>query len=270
MAMLATLFIVLYLRGCSSVHIGRKTTYLIGRETSFQVELLGRERNLIAFTNDLLANIGSENKLRFQWVETNPSYLMQGLDNGSYDFILTTLRPDVVNQELYDFSEPIFNLGPVLIVRQDSQITSLKEMQSMPIGISYGFATNFNAVRSPGINVYDLALVYYNNMNRALDDLKNDHIDGVIMKAIQAYAVTKGLHAGRLKVVTPPFNDEGMRIVALKSSSYDDFINIINESINKMRQNGAYNAFISKWGLIDPQSEYWHPDKATESNQGQL
>ena len=269
LAILATLFIVLYLRGCSNVRLSKKTNFLIGRETTLQVELLGRERNLIAFTNDLLAQIGAENKLSFQWVDTNPRYLMEGLDNGSYDFILTSLRPNVVNQENYDFSEPIFNLGPVLIVRQESQVTSLKEIQSKPIGIAYGFATNFNSVRSPGMNIYDLALVYYNNMNRALDDLKNDHIDGVIMKAMPAYAITKGLHAGRLKVVTPPFNDEGMRIVSLKSTLNDEVINIINESINKMRQNGAYNAFIVKWGLINPQSQYWQPARAQENIQGQ-
>lgn len=265
LSILATLFIVLYLRGCSNVHLVKKTNFTIGRESTLQVELLGRDKNLIAFINDLLAHIAAENHIRFQWVDTDPRHLMEGLDDGSFDFILTSLRPNVVNQERLDFSEPIFNLGPVLIVRQDSQVTSLKEMQSKPIGIAYGFATNFNAVRSPGINVYDLSLVYYNNINRALDDLKNDHIDGVIMKAIPAYAITKGLHAGRLKVVTPPFNDEGMRIVSLKSSPNEEVINIINESINKMRQNGAYNAFITKWGLIDPQSQYWQPAKAIEN-----
>lgn len=265
LAILATLFIVLYLRGCSNVQLIKKTNFVIGRESTLQVELLGRDKNLIAFINDLLAHIGAENHIRFQWVDTDPRRLMEGLDDGSFDLILTSLRPNVVNQERLDFSEPIFNLGPVLIVRQDSQVTSLKEMQSKPIGIAYGFATNFNAVRSPGINVYDLSLVYYNNINRALDDLKNDHIDGVIMKAIPAYAITKGLHAGRLKVVTPPFNDEGMRIVSLKSSPNEEVINIINESINKMRQNGAYNAFITKWGLIDPQSQYWQPPKAIEN-----
>lgn len=269
LSILATLFIVLYLRGCSNVHISKKTSFLIGRETTLQVELLGREKNLFAFTEDLLAHIGADNKMRFQWVDTNPNYLLEGLDNESFDFILTSMRPNIINQERYEFSEPVFNLGPVLIVRQDSQVTSLKQMQSKPIGIAYGFATNFNALRTPGINVYDLALVYYNNINRALDDLKNDHIDGVIMRAMPAYAITKGLHAGRLKVVTPPFNDEGMRIVSLKSASHDEVINIINESINKMRQNGAYNAFIAKWGLIDPQSQYWQPQWTQDNNQEQ-
>jgi ABC-type amino acid transport substrate-binding protein len=144
-------------------------------------------------------------------------------------------------------------------VRQTSEVSSLKEMQGRPIGVPYGFAANFNSVRSPGVNIYDLALVHYNNMNRAFDDLSNDHIDGVIIDAISAYALTKGLHAGKLKVVTAPLTDEGLRIASLKSSASEDIINLINESIDKMRQDGTYQTLIDKWNLIDPQTQFNKP-----------
>lgn len=231
---------------------------MIGRETNLQFELLGREKNLLAFINDLISEISHDTNLHFQWMETNPNYLLLGLDRGRYDFILTTMRPNIINQEKYDFSEPIFDLGPVLIVRQESQFTSLADMKSRPIGIPYGMPTNFNSVRAPGINVYDLSLLYYNNMNKALEDLQNHQIDGVIMKAIAAYAITEGLYAGKFKVVTPPFNDEGLRIVSLKSSSLNDIIDTINESVNLMREDGTYVKLIQKWNLIDPQTHYAH------------
>lgn len=258
---IAILTVVLSLRGCSHMHLGRKKTFLIGRESTLKGELLGRDKNLMAFTNDLLAAIAEENGIHFQWLETNPTNLMNGLDKGSYDFVLTSLRPNIVNQERYDFSEPIFAFGPVLIVRQASQIISLKEMGSKPIGIAYGFNTIFNAVRTPGVNVYNLAFQYYHNMNRALEDLKNDQIDGVIMNAIPAYAVTHGLYAGRIKVVTPPLDDEGLRIVSLKSSGLDDIIDKINEGITTMRRKGTYMDLINKWNLVDPETQYWQPNQ---------
>lgn len=261
---LAILFLLFIVRACSHKPLILKTVYLIGRENILQIELLGRERNLIAFTNDLLAAIATENHLRFQWIETNPSNLLNGLDNGSYDFILTSIRPNIVNQERYDFSESIFDLGPVLIVREDSMISSLKDMQGLQIGISYGLSTNFNAVKTPGINIFEMSFIYYNNMNRALDDLTNGTISGVIMKAIPAYAITQGLYAGKLKVVTPPFNDEGLRIVSLKNSSGNHIITMINESINKMRQDGSYHALITKWNLINAQSQFSHPEDNKE------
>jgi polar amino acid transport system substrate-binding protein len=254
--LLALLLLFFSFRSCSMGPLGRKTTFTIGREAVLQIEALGRERNLIAFMNDLMATIGEENDLRFRWVDVDSFNLLDGLVGRNFDFALTTLRPNIVNQERYDFSEPIFDLGPVLIVRSDSRISSLKQMGSRPIGIAYGFNTNFNALRSPGINTYDLSLVYYTNMNRALDDLIHDQIDGIILKSIAAYAVTQGLYASRLKIITAPLNDEGYRIISLKSSSFDETIDIINQSINKMREDGRYKALINKWSLIDAQSQY--------------
>ena len=257
---LAALLLALLFRSCSSNNIKKKTLYSIGRETTLQIELLGRDRNLIAFTNDLLRTIGSENNIRFEWIETNPAHLLNGLENGSYDFILTVLHPNIIHEEHYDFSEPLFDLGPVLIVRNDSQATSLKEMEGQSIGIPYGFPFHFNALKAPA-NLYDISFIYYNNMNRALDDLIDDHIDGVIMKAIPAYAITKGLYAGKLKVATPPFDDEGLRIASLKNSSFDEIIALINSSIDKMRNDGTYSALIKKWNLIDPKVQFWHPEE---------
>jgi polar amino acid transport system substrate-binding protein len=258
--LLLILILLLIVKSCSDGSLmGRKKTFLIGRESTWQMELLGRERNLTGFTNDLITEIGEQNNIRVHWIETSSPHLINGLDNHSYDFILTSLRPNVINQEKYDFSELIFEIGPVLIVRQNWQITSLKDMQSKPIGIPYGLSTHFNFIREPGLNVYDLSLVYYNNMNRALEDLNNDQIDGVIMKAFPAYSAIQGLYAGKLKIISPPFNDEGLRIVALKDSKLDDIIDIIDQSINKMREDGSYRRLIDKWNLIDTQTHFWNP-----------
>lgn len=251
--------IFLLIRGCSSSNANHKPIYFIGRESIWQIELLGRERSLIAFTNELLATIGSQHNIRFEWIETNPSHLLNGLDQENYDFILTSMRPNPINEEHYDFSDILFSLGPVLIVREDSQVTSLNEMKGQPVGVPYGFATGEHAIKIPGMSIYDMALVYYNNTNEALEALINDHVDGVIIKAIPAYSLTKGLYAGKIKVATPTLNDEGLRLVSLKTSEYEDVIELINSSIGEMRKNGTYTALITKWTLVDAQTQFWRP-----------
>ena len=257
--LIAILFSFFIIRGCTRNPSLKKSVYLIARESPLQLELFGREKNIVAFVYDLIANIAEENHLHLQWVETNPGHLTEGLDNGTYDFILTSLRPSIINQERYDLSEMILSLGPVLIVREESEISSLKELGEKPIGIAYGQTINYNALRTPGLNIYNLNLHYYTTMNRALEDLTNDNIDGVIMPAIEAYAIVRGYYAGKLKVVTSPFIDEGLRIASFKNAGLEEIINLFNESINVMRKNGSYIKFIDKWNLVDPQSQYWHP-----------
>jgi ABC-type amino acid transport substrate-binding protein len=251
----------LVLRGCSHAEHPHRSVYYIGRETPWQIELLGRERSLTAFTNDLLATIGAEHHIRFQWIETNPSDLLDGLDNESYDFILTAMLPNVINQKHYDFSALLFDLGPVLIVREDSPITSLKEMKGLPIGVPFGFATSFNPARVEGIGLSDLSLAYYNDMEKALEALINDQIDGVIMNVIPAYALAQGLYRGKLKIVTAPFNEEGLRLASLRNTGLEDIIKLVNESLKTMRSNGTYQSLIVKWNLIDPETQFWQPEK---------
>lgn len=251
--------IFLLIKGCSSSHGNHKPIYYIGRENVWQIELLGRERSFIAFTTELLATIGAEHHIRFEWIETNPTHILNGLDEGNYDFILSSMRPNSSNQQHYVFSELLFNLGPVLIVREDSQVTSLNQMKGQPVGVPYGFGVA-DVIKIPGVNLYDMALVYYNSINEALEGLINDHVDGVIMKAVPAYTFSKGLYAGKVKVVTAPLYDEGLRLIALKHSELEEVIKLINGSIEKMRKDGTYRALIAKWTLIDPQSQFWRPD----------
>ena len=262
LSLIAILLLSLFtIRSCSSLGSSKKS-YLIGRESSwYPIELGGKEKNLTAFTNDLLSLIASEHKVKLEWYETTTSGLVNGLDNGVYDFVLTTMRPNFVNKEKYDFSDLIYEFGPVLLVKQDSKITSLKEMQGQTIGLHYGFSWANNSQNVPEINSYDLYFTTYRNITHALDDLINDKIDGVIMQALPAYILTQGLYAGKIKVVTPPFSDEGLRVASLKSSNYGPIIEEINSSIEKMRANGTYHSLIAKWNLIDPSTQYWHPSQ---------
>lgn len=254
------LLLVWAVRACTGSSGSKKQVYYIGRASSwYPLQLLGREKNLVAFTNDILSLIGSENDLIFQWVEANPQTLVEGLLGHNYDFIITIMRPNIVNEDQYDFSELIYNLGPVLIVRQDSKVTSLEEMSHKTIGIPTGMSPVFNAVRAAGANNFDLFVITYDNMNRAMDALVTDQIDGAIMPALPAYTLTHGLHAGQLKVVTAPFTDEGLRLVSLKKSMYEEIIDLIDSSLDEMRSNGTYDALIAKWGLVDAETGYWHP-----------
>lgn len=256
------LFIVLIisLRSCSSKKGATKDEYTIGRDSTwYPLQLLGRERSLVAFSNDLMAIVSKNIGLRFSWTETTPNALADGLSNGNYDAILTSERPNVTNQERYIFSDIIFKLGPVLVVRQDSNYTSLKELKGQSVGMGSSAFLIYGAIRESGANTYDINLVSYNNMNQALDALTNNQIDAVIMEALPAYTMIGGLYHGLLKIVTPPLTDDGLRLMALKTPENEAMIKEFNEDLHKIRANGSYDALITKWNLIDPEKQFWRP-----------
>lgn len=245
------------LRGCSQNEAERKRFYLIGRDSTwYPLNLRGKERNLIAFTNDLMEAIAKETKLHFEWVETSPSTLLEGLNIENYDAIISTMRPDFINRTQYFFSNLFFELGLVLIVRQDAPVTSLKDLQGKTIAISRNSYSIFNSIREEGVQTYNIQLITYDNINHALDLLKTGRLDGIVAHTLTAYALTKSFDKESFKVATPPLTDEGLRLITLQNETSEALIIDFNQALKKIKENGEYAQLIAKWDLIDPSVQF--------------
>lgn len=250
------------IRSCSHEDTLRKKLYFIGRDSTwYPEELMGKERKLQAFTNDLLAAITEETKLQFEWLETNSVALIEGLNAGNYDAVLTAMRPNFINQNKYVFSELLFQLGPVLIVGEESSATSLKDMQGKTLAIPKGSNLVFNTIKKGGANAYNIFIINYDNINKALEALEKNQMDGIIMNTIPAYAQLEGFYAGRLKVITPPLTDEGIRLVGLRDEVSEELIADFDKALTELKKNGTYDRLITKWNLINPEIQYMKKQK---------
>jgi polar amino acid transport system substrate-binding protein len=245
------------MRSCTQEEAPNKQFYTIGRDnTWYPFHLRGKEWNLIAFTNDLMAAIAKETKLNWKWVETSPTTLLEGLDDQQYDAIISSMQPNFINRKQYLFSELIFKLGLVLVVQKNSSVTSLKDLQGKTLGISNSSYPIFQDIREGGPHTYDIRLKTYDNINQALDSLENGQLDGIITHTIQAYAITTGFNKNIFKVVTAPITDEGLRLITLKNKDSEALIKNFDQALNKLKENGVYAQLIDKWDLIDPSTEY--------------
>lgn len=244
-------------RSCAREEFARKRFYTIGRDnTWYPFHLKGKEKNLIAFTNDLRAAIAQESKLNWEWVESSPSTLVEGLNDENYDAIISTMQPNFINRERYLFSELFLELGLVLVVHQNSSATSLKDMRGKTIGISMSSYPIFNAIRVGGAHAYNIKLLTYDNINEALDFLENGKLDGVITHTIPAYTWVRGFNKENLKVATAPITDEGLRLVALQNKESEILIADFNRALKTLKENGVYAQLIAKWNLIDPSAQF--------------
>jgi polar amino acid transport system substrate-binding protein len=247
----------LVLRACSSSDANRKHLYTICRSSTWDsLQLMGKERNLQAFINELMDSVSHESGLRFAWLETNTSTLFERLNSGVCDAVISTLKPNVVNREQYLFSKPFFELGPVLIVRQDSTASSLRDMEGKTVGISSGASLVFDVTRQGVANIYNITINSFDNMNRALEALSRDKIDGVIIDTLRAYHYVDGFYAGKLKIITAPLTEDGLRLIALKNPPSEALIMSFDETLEKLKTDGEYSALLSRWNLINPEVQY--------------
>lgn len=238
-------FIGLSIKSCSSPPPSK--VYRIGRDLNwYPGRAMGKQNNLLAFLDDLIFLVANEENLHVELTSSFASNLFKGLDNHAFDAIVSSVLPTPVSREDYVFSDPIFLLGPVLIVPKNSKIATLTEMENKIIGIRSGSSVVFDVERFPNIDI-----ISYDNVLIALDSLTRGNIDGVILDLIPAQIYVTSLYKNQLKIVTDPLTKEGLRLVAVKNPEGTHFIEIFNKGLKEAKTSQAYNALLKKWGLFN-------------------
>jgi len=203
------------------------------------------------FIAELMELIAKDEEIRLQIIPVATSQLFDNLDKGYYDGVVGPLYPDVINEEKYLFSEPFYLTGPVLVVPVNSKATSIAELPN--VGIKTGFSATF-----PNSGQPLTSLLSFDNMNIALSELILGKIDGLIMSSPDAYAYIQGYYADKLKVVTPPLNKEGLRLVTKHDFFGEALIKIFNEGLEKARKEKLYEKMLHDWELVNPETAYQH------------
>lgn len=244
---LAVILVWFFLRACSAVDEVTHPRYTVAVDRSwYPLALYGKETNLLAVMDELLDAISEESGIRFTLLEVRTPNLIRDLDSGIYNAMISPMPPTHLNMIRYRFSDPIFLLGPVLLVEEDSPIKSLAELNGRFVGIKRGISLNLD-VPFPAANI-----VPYDNMTIALGDLEDNRIDALIMDSLQANVQIQGFYTGKIKVVTSPMTQEGIRLVSLNSPDYDDLFDVFNKTLEKLKENGKYDQILNRWGLFNP------------------
>ena len=236
-----------FLRGCGPGALLIHPRYNIAVDRSwYPLALYGKENNMLAFTDELLEAISAESGIRFNLLEIRTPNLIRGLEGGLYQAMVSAMPPTHLNMLRYRFSDPIFLMGLVLLVPEKSTISSLDELNGHFVGIRRGVSLNLD-VPFPAASI-----VPFDNMTLALADLEDGKIDALIMDSLQAYVQIQGFYTGKIKVVTSPLTQDGIRLVALNNPHYNELFETFNKSLLALKQNGKYDEILTHWGLFNP------------------
>lgn len=237
----------LVFRIASKVPVEEDRLYIIGRDSTwYPIDLRGKEKNMVGFSNDLVRAIGEEQGFRPRIIEVGPNALFDGLDLKRYDAVLSSFTPTVMNRRFYGFSDPFYLVGPVLVVPVESEAKSLEDMAGKIIGIERRALQVFNIPKPR-----DVVIIPYDTAAIALEYLDEQVVDGVIVNALMAHVNTEGFYAGRLKVATSPFTNKGLRLITRNEPKSLLLISRFNKGLEKIKTNGRYDQLIQSWGLIN-------------------
>ncbi len=239
------------IRGCYNFYFPKKEVFVVARDaTWYPLNFFGKEKNVVGFSDELLLEIARIKDFHVNIISAPPGDLLEYLDEGQTDGILSSLTPDVILNEQYLFSEPYYSLGAVLIVDLNSPIKGVQDLQGKYLGVMRGSPVLFN------IGIYpSLKVVTYDSQTTMLEDIVRDRIDAAILNQLTAYSMVNGYFKGRLQVITKPLTQEGLRLVTHRGMKRRRIVEDFNEGLEEIRRNGTYQKLLSKWDLTDPTNQ---------------
>lgn len=239
------LFAVLGLVGCYS-----KTPapiYTIARDPYWAaLELRDKERSLTAFVDALIEEIGRRKKFKVAFVSSSSQELEFGLYKEYYDAVCSTTMPTDTQKSNYDFSLPLFLAGPILVVIPNSPYHSLKELVNRRVGVLRNDFVHYGMTDDGSID-FEL----YDQVTTMLDALIHGELDAVILNMYSAYSYSSSIYVGKVKVVGPPLNNLGIRLMAVRGEE-EALIQNFDEGLEEMKKDGSYKKLLKAWGLWQP------------------
>lgn len=214
--------------------------------TWYPLALYGKEHNKTAFTNDLIARIAKDQSIKIEMVRASYKRLLELLNDQNVDGVLTTLLPDPALELKYEFSDPYYRYGAVLVTAKGSSIRSLAELDQKRLGVK---RTSSLLYRLP-ISC-EVAIVPYTDNLMALHALSENKLDAVIVDQLLTYLYFGALYPDQLAVATQPLTNEGLRLMTSKKDKA--LVEKFNAGLKNLKNDGTYDKLLDYWDIYDPE-----------------
>ena len=231
------------LAACGGSH--KNGSYAIAYDPAWMgLDLMGQQNSVTGFSKDLLKEIGKVEKIKFSLVSVSWDTLIPNLKAKQYDAIFSSLYPYLFNQTYFDFSAPYLFTGPALVLPLDAKDTSIANLSGKEIGVIADSSAVLYLEKNPEILIrtYDL-------IPDMLNDIVAGNIEGAACDILIASAYCHNIYHDTLKVVGPPMNDNGLRLLALEQSGLTNLIQAFDDGLAKLVKNGTYRKLQQKWTL---------------------
>jgi len=242
---LALSLILLTLTGCFSERPPPKRSYYtIAYPSRWQnIPLYGTEQNVTGFSSELLYGIAKEAGITIRLVMRDASSFSTLLEKGEVDAVLTAMPVNNITEKFFDFTNPYFISGTVVVVRATSPFKNSREMENVEIAFD----------RAEGVDIVIGArpswlLRPYDNPFHAIEDLLEGKLDGMILNFINAKRLQQSLYRAKLRILSPPLVTQNIRLAVYQGENHE-LIELLNEGIRKFVESSNYTKLLEYWGI---------------------
>lgn len=223
---------------------------LIGMQSIMPAVMLDEKiGKLVGVDGEVAEGIARDLGVKPQKVETAWEGLIPGLNARKYDTIISGMyiKPD--RQKVVNFTDPYYTYGEGLAVAKGNplKIKGWDDLRGKRLGLQEGTAY-LEAVQKE-LGPHLKALKIYKNIPEMTLDLDNGRIDAYLTdKPIIAWDIAQ--HPNLKIELVPTYVPRAVgKVGAAVRKSDTSLLNMMNQSIRKMKANGELLAILKRYGL---------------------
>ena len=185
----------------------------------------------------LADSLGVDLKIR----DTSFSSLVAELNNGTVDLIASGFTRMEEREKNLDFSDSYFTASQKIVVKNDSPIKKVEDINDKKIGVQLGTTGD-----SYCTDLKSMEVIRYDKMTDAIAALSSGIVDAVVMDNFSADQILR--KSDFFCTIDETLTEESYCIGIRKGSH--SFLEFINEKIRKMKQNGEIEKIVSLYTNI--------------------
>lgn len=223
-------------KGGSSDGGEEKKVYTAGTEATFApFEYLDTNGNVVGIDKEILDAIGAEMGVEIQLENIGWDLVFEQVRSGGKDIGASGITITDERKEAYDFTDPYFEATQYILVPEDSDITSLADLEGKKISAQINTTGHIAAKKAFGETNPDIKA--FENFPSAVMEMLNGGADATIGDNAVALEYMKNNPDAKLKVIEDEaFEKEYYGLMVKKGNT--ELLELLNEGLAKIKENG--------------------------------
>ena len=194
----------------------------------------------VGFDIDMWDAIASDLDVEYELRPMDFAGIIPALQTGQIDVALAGITITEERQNAIDFSDGYYDSGFLLMVAENSDITSVEDLGGKTLAVKTGTSASDWAEE----NLADTTLRKFPNIDNAYLELRTGNVDAAMHDTPNVLYYINTAGGGQVKAVGDQLMGHEYGIALPKGS---DLREQINESLAKMKEDGRYDAIYEKW-----------------------
>ncbi|MCL2154735.1 MAG: basic amino acid ABC transporter substrate-binding protein [Leptospirales bacterium] len=199
--------------------------------------------NIVGFGIDITKAAAKEGGFEVEFIKQPWEGIFDGLNTGKYEAITASITITEERKQTMDFSIPYINAGQIIVVKQDSNVTQLSQLEGKKVG------TLINSTGADEVSKNNKIILRgnYDEIELAIEDLANGRLDAVVCDSPIAanYVSQNPKYKPILKMAGDILTIEQYGIAIKKGNT--EVLELINNGLRKVQEKGIDKALENKW-----------------------